>query len=892
MTLPYLALKSTICTWINDQLDVLRTSKLLTLNNFPCTELITKLQLAEIIECIHEFLYSYDPPIQVETISFANKQIDELPENISIIGHNVKYLDAHANNLTKLPKSLREFKRLEILDISSNKLWYISDTTLSNLTNLRVLSIKENRFKYLSPVIGDFANLNLIEIEDNPLILPSQDLIISFQKQRSDWVEDLKGYLQANRSILIQKISELSELSRGKQDSSSPDEVNVTFPQTVTRSRSTSDARSSRASRRMGLIIKKNDRSTTNDADISEEMESNSSFITANDSTSSGITDTFEQTHTHSILDPNHHQETPSTLSISLPVSHTVSPNTIPSSTQHSKLPNFESFSNPNSRVPRPIPARQRSNTLKDIDKFLEKNEVDTENKSSAYFRRLSTLQELAADESSNQQENLFDQTLGISKTSARHLYGPDVDTIKLTGSLIQNLKQEEVAKASPSISRTAPVSIQENSPSKTQLAKRYNPIAIIKVSRKVLFAFSELHSSVRRFSGFCGDKKVRYKMVSYLYTTKANVDTLVENLEIMEDNINNLDLIVTSLHACITSFKAMMSLLTDNFQIFVTNIDLCFIRMLFLTIYGSMNELYNAYRILVPHSKPAPPQFGVTNTNGHTNDHIKQQKLLINTNSETDEVDENLYRAIDVATTNAKDVFSELTRAIGTSAIASTSNDTSTKISPTVARHVKELTSICMGSMEITKNLKTKLVTIRNNPSMATKRGFWDDINSFLKAIIQTFQSVKGIMQDLPILNEIRGSMSTLTKNTKDLTVLLEVSSYKSMSNETNGNVIPTPQGSGLVSGLNLSQLSTQPVRTPLVATLGAAAQAIMPNINSAIEPSHSGFNSVLDSSVMGSGAATVPINSSGQYFVKNGINPFDGLIVKNREEKLREEK
>lgn len=314
------------------------------------------------------------------------------------------------------------------------------------------------------------------------------------------------------------------------------------------------------------------------------------------------------------------------------------------------------------------------------------------------------------------------------------------------------------------------------------------------------------------------------------------------------------------------------------------------------------MNELLNAYRILNLSSKP--PQLNIPMVTQNDN----KPKLSINTGEihETEEVDENLYRAIDIATSNAQVVFSELTKAIANSAIASASNNSSTVISQSVAKQVKELTGICMTSMDITKRLKTKLITIRNNPSTQTKRGFWDDVNLFLKTIIQTFQSVKGIMQDLPILNEIRGSMSNLTKNTKDLTLLLEASSYKSIASESSSSTnISTGHGPVTVpslsniftpitthpgmqmhsqSQISISQINnTQPppVRTPLVATLGPAAQAILPMTSAESGQSLPTFTSPLASPGLGNGSVTAPATSLGQFFAKTGMNPFDGLIM-----------
>lgn len=517
--------------------------------------------------------------------------------------------------------------------------------------------------------------------------------------------------------------------------------------------------------------------------------------------------------------------------------------------------------------------------------------------------------------------------------------------------------------------------------------AKRINQHTasiLVKVSRKVLFSFSELHSSIRRFTGFCIDKKITIKMVTLLYTTKSNIDSLVENLELMEDKGGNSEQITSCLRVSIASFKQIMTLLSENFATFVAKIDVCFIRMLYLTVYGSFNELLNAHKLLTapvvqnssrtlsflastpanlgsnmsaPLSKATSSSdltkldtFLLLNTsNGQSTldpKHGKQLHGFLNSSnaaaithntsstnignvsshtfSDTDEVDEKLYNAIDIATTNAQVVFVELTKAISKSALASANL---LQISSSVAAKVKELTGVCITSIEASKRLKTKLITIRNNPSHTTKIIFWEDVNLFLKAIIQTFSSVKAVMKDLPILNEIRASMATLTKATKEVTILIEVSSYKSMSTEFNNSSqqLNTPAAVGAPPLLNsipsvsnifaplsafpsqqqptraqsLTNLAQQqhyphgqqnitqpPIKTPLTASLGPAAQLILPALNgdggsprlTTGQLTPSGFSSFQ------LGSVTAP-QSTGQFYAKNGMNPFDGLILANRE-------
>ncbi|CAK7895213.1 hypothetical protein CAAN1_10S01838 [[Candida] anglica] len=1025
MSRQYLSVKSRIGQIINDQLDQIKSKKTLKLNNYAST--ISSLSsdntavvpsLSEVVECIHEILYSHEPPLELERLSFQSNNISSLPSNFPIISMSLRYLDLHNNNLTEFPIEILDFKGLEILDLSNNSIWALPSQELIQLENLRALSLKENKLKVLPAAIGHLPNLNVLEISGNPLIKPSMETIKSFQKQNPDldWVQELKSYLRTNATSLDKKQTDIAQESSqslpqypphaplpvSQSTSQIPTSSSIKKSQSIARPNSPSETRSksSKAARRMGLIIKKPD----DNGAVVEQQETKEP---------SGLFNSID------ILNTQPPQPiTASAAETTFDQSITTTPpppaNSVPSITHMSTTsPNAPTITRPGSRN------RARSNTLKEIDRILEKNDiVDTEHKSGAYFRRLSTLQEVPIDETISFQSNISRQVFAKSPSSAiddddlkqqgksqsqtnlhsqaqshlhpQHHTQPSHHTLhshsashssqvhSRTGSSSSGKSPATATAATSAAAITAtsgqlqsPV-IAELSPTKhsQQPLKRvthHDATTIIKVSRKVLFSFSELHSSIRRFTGFCVDKKITIKMVTLLYTTKSNIDSLVENLELMEDKGGNVDQIMVSLHNSITSFKSIMAVLNDNFANFVMKIDICFIRMLYLTVYGSFNELLNAYKVLVSAPKVTDPlNFNSATANGssvagpgqssssvsssapvsngintnhltldpkHT---IGKHSLSINTalantnnadslpssnsvnvpstsssvsNADTDSpdvnVDEKLYNAIDIATSNAQVVFLELTKAIGKSAIASANNP---QIGPAVASKVKELTNVCITSMDVSKRLQTKLITIRNNPSYTTKSLFWEDVNLFLKAIIQTFSSVKAVMKDLPILNEIRASMATLTKATKDVTILIEVSSYKSMSTEGSSSAVsshppllasipsvsniftpslaypPQQLPSRTQSSSNLSQQNSAipaPMRTPLVATLGPAASVIMPTISGEASP-------MASPGIVG-GSSTP--QTSGQYYAKNGLNPFDGLIMANKErEETRE--
>lgn len=811
--------RSQIVALLKEQLDTIKQKKSIKLNSLPSTT-----KPSELIDTIYEFLTSFDPSLELEKLAIQNSQLIELPSNFHKIASSIKYLDLHQNSISYIPQDFfYGFDSLEILDLASNDLEFLPDS-LSSVTTLKVISIKDNSFKYISPQLGELPNLNLIEVSGNPSLLPSNDIIRAFQQQKPDldWVGELKNYLVANRMLINLKIQEAMEKSSQKRQQvpkdSTPETSQTTSDPVIARSKSgsISTSFSSKASRRMGLIIKKSDENS----DGSSKEDANNSLI------SGAVPD-------HVTTEGIPHVDSPTDISFQLPKSPpTSTPGTTTPSTQTAPA---TTSTNKNLGVTLTSSARGRSNTFKEIDRMLEKSEsVDTERKSNAYFKRLSTLQELPGDELSEYSQP--------KKPAA------------------------EGKQASGNVSKSNNTAASENSPAKPQQQSKLhiNPV-IIRVSRKILFSFSELHSSIRRFTSFCSDKKVTMKMVSYLYSTKSNIDSLVENLEIMEESGDNSEQIVQALHNCIGSFKSIMKLLHENIQSFVGNIEVCFIRMVYLSVFGSLNELQNAYLLLCPKASAKSPSTEM------------KQKLSINT---TTDADEKLYSTIELATSSTQTIFSELNKTINKGATTSANGGV---VHPTVASKIKELAKVCAASLDIIKRLNTKLITIRNNPSVTTKKLFAEDINQFIKTVVQTLAAVKAIVKDIPILDDIRASMSNLTKTAKEVTYFLEVSSYKSLLPDSSSTgVSQQPQ---LISVPSVSNLFT-PVaaHAPSLPTSGgqAASNGPTPIRNPSTNSSITTTTLVLPPlNLQESAPLTAPVQSSGQMFAKHGLNPFDGLIM-----------
>lgn len=151
-------------------------------------------------------------------------------------------------------------------------------------------------------------------------------------------------------------------------------------------------------------------------------------------------------------------------------------------------------------------------------------------------------------------------------------------------------------------------------------------------------------------------------------------------------------------------------------------------------------------------------------------------------------DIDAQLYRTLNTVIAMVNVVYSKLTSAITKSAIASTKSGELSNITSTIAAKIKDLTDTCYQSMELSKVLKERLALIAKNDSDIFSVGkekakTWEDINAFLKSIISILANTKIIMKDLPILNEVRPNLASLAKITKDVTVILDLSSFRNIS-------------------------------------------------------------------------------------------------------------
>ncbi len=415
-------------------------------------------------------------------------------------------------------------------------------------------------------------HLRILEVENNPLILPP--LSITNQKAPKNnpegWIQLIKKYLHDNQDLIYSKLGAGNLNTNGptnnNQDSSlnsrgynnQPATAHPNFPShsmshqtslstsTSTsnfsrsgtaleqRHRSSSESYvSSRAAKRMGFVIKKQNDSVITSNTIVPTQEETDAIINIQRSSPPPPLPLprfpfANSSNNNSLVGLNSSATNLSTTSISSPMTTS---NHI-SSLSKRKTHHFRGMSH---------------DSLLDSGANYERNNGiigDSENSSSAYFKRLSTL-----SESQQQPHNIIQYT------------------------------------------------------------------NIIDVSRKLLYVFSQIHSSIRKYTNFCTDKKLAIKMVGLIYNAKSQIDHLVDVLELLEkkktdkvdpsysQNIMSqiIDQMINACQICIRTFKQIISTITDHMKTFTEGSDIRYTRTLLLTLFGACNEFHNAWCTLYP---------------------------------------------------------------------------------------------------------------------------------------------------------------------------------------------------------------------------------------------------------------------------------------------------
>lgn len=322
--------------------------------------------------------------------------------------------------------------------------------------------------------------------------------------------------------------------------------------------------------------------------------------------------------------------------------------------------------------------------------------------------------------------------------------------------------------------------------PEKKPSLKQRNKIT--HVLRKLLFSFSEIYSALKRFNVIGNtDSLVQERMASLLVMAKRQINSLVEVLEMTENGKedesykvgSNSETMLKVFRRNIQVFKELLHYMLENLQTFMDKVDVCFIRMLLLLVYGCLSELSNASAALAP-SKPKPKVNPAM---------LARKQLAIPTNlkshlagariSVVDPKDQKLYASSQSAITTAKRVCGN---------VSETLNKYYTQ--QALASHIgaQELLYKCSQTQEYARKLDLALVLLTKSvfdhkhadqfdkfviEQEKYKRVFLLDFDGFITTVIRILALFKVLMQDFPELRGLRGDMSTLSRSAKELIAL-----------------------------------------------------------------------------------------------------------------------
>lgn len=104
---------------------------------------------------------------RLRVLRVANNQLTDLPEEISCLSGSLKELYVAHNRLTEAPRALRSLAALEHLDVSYNLIQTLDTTAFDALTRLRILRASSNQLSALPQSLGRLVPLVELSIAGN-----------------------------------------------------------------------------------------------------------------------------------------------------------------------------------------------------------------------------------------------------------------------------------------------------------------------------------------------------------------------------------------------------------------------------------------------------------------------------------------------------------------------------------------------------------------------------------------------------------------------------------------------------------------------------------------------------------------------------------------------------
>lgn len=756
-------------------------------------------------------------------LSFKGNFLRSVPDCLGSLP-NLYYLNLSHNRFHEVPQCIAGLENLEILDMSFNLLSRLP-SFLVNLPNLLGLSLVNNKFEVFPPIIADLEQLVILELDGNPIKVPSNILSTSEAPDEESWLGAVREQVRSKRAEL-EKALQSKTTNQVQSPGDNP-------PGALTeRMRSASESNvNHKAAKRMGFVMSRN----------------------ATDQSYAANLHARGLSHDVNIMDNAVYGKQHSQTSLPSPIAGmSIKQAALGSTDHHSHARNASSLSSTVefAEIQPHVPRSPLSKSPFESPWGSPRPSVTDLDSQASFNSRLSTLAE----------EHDADSEAGDTEADSSFLTNRDYNASSEAGPTLASIARS--GSAARSFPELIPESPYESLPQHSFFKDSFNvpksamptTASSANVQQGALLSNASGGSTLQTPSSastttietiFFALEEVGGKLSQF---TSFLPPAIVASLREAQDHIYN-----GAWSKGLIAFTVLLDRLTvpTTFRQVLSRLSRRQQRQLAISILLAFPELESAWRQL-------------------------QRSKLLPIISDSGSQDEQLHAQLDYASKCAQSVLALLNDVVAKSAVAAAEQTESTS---EMALRVRDLSGACIRCSSATRSVRALLdreaTTHPRTLQFAERRRFWDDVNLFLKAVIATLATVRASLPSLQMLADasVGYEVAKLSRVAKEIPPLLEQSSYRLLF-ETGGSSFPenydqlplqnSPSAANLSLGfsalqfqqtqqqsvsqnlshshqpphpppLNLqliqsaSSLVSLPPPTPLTASLGAAAQALV---------------------------------------------------------------
>ncbi|RVD80263.1 uncharacterized protein DFL_008164 [Arthrobotrys flagrans] len=712
----------------------------------------------------------------VERLALGHNQLSSFDPEFGLCSR-LRYLNVRSNFFRDFPAILCKMASLEILDISRNRIRELP-TDFGFLIRLKVLSLSKNKLRTLPNYICQMDELKILRIDRNPIA----DLPRELYELEDDGYADKEGWLEKLKAHLRQNM-ERQSASNETEYSNSSDGENDTDYSTIGK---------------LAIPNNKLDREPT-------------------------PTGFEEFTRSRTLA-----------LESSAPDDPTGAP-AIPSKNLQRKLAGNGPQSSGSSATPAlpvagQVAERSRSNS--------EGGPANRATKRMGYIGQnnvLGTVDEV---------RTIKHHVRGISYDSSMNEAAQRASNVPNNGDVASSLSRaaphDDTRSADPYFRRIQGTSKQ---PGAIDAAISST---ILETARSILYSIYKVQPAIDSYVGLIKERN-RLQTTGIdrvLPAANLNISSLIQSLEACEarDDQSSLDGLLNTSHAAILTFKHVLNQLQQVIHSATSQIEVRYTRTILLAIFGSLVELQQAWTVLrkcipppsntrsgnaIRAKLPFPSPLSVSNIIANQRP-VQEAGFLPPTpgtvlENPLENPDEILFDRLGTTVTATMQLIVLLSDAIKKTA-------SQQNVQQSTLQKLRELDKICNNGSDVAKRLKARLDSIRD-ADWVERRRFFEDITRFVTSVMSIGELLKAASSEFGFPKQVLGGFSPVARLTKEVTVLLHNSSFRSLNDPSH----PVPASATMNNvPVHFQPLSPAPFSavpsTPLSAVLGPAAQATVP--------------------------------------------------------------